>query len=277
MNSIWSDSIDKKTSLFYELPNPLKELVGIIYQQRYGELYEVEPQTKIYLQDAIENILNAFISNNPTLTHLRYVWMALIMAIVVEPTVKYYEPDSFITEEITTRLAVWLIETLKRKQISKTNKLKEVDEILNVVHSIPINNKIASFQILCEALNVYKNAIKALDSKQSLEALINILDDCLEGYAIFPGADGRRELFDWWLLDVLPASWCLLAPTSMYLINKVQNDTSVVSDQALKLKKLSAVMWSIILESSEDEKRNNRLGFQNKSNKIVMNSKIGDN
>ena len=34
---------------------------------------------------------------------------------------------------------------------------------------------------------------------------LDMLEDCLEGYAIFPGSFARRHLFDWFLLDVYPS------------------------------------------------------------------------
>ena len=73
-----------------------------------------------------------------------------------------------------------------------------------------------------EALDVLKNSLKVLDIQQSKEALLNILDDCLEGYAIFPGSQGRRDLFNWWLLEVVPASWCLQFPNKIYTIKGIQ-------------------------------------------------------
>jgi hypothetical protein len=142
-------------------------------------------------------------------------------------------------------------------------------------------NKIPTFQVLYEALDVYRNAIKALDPNQSLEALLDILDDCLEGYAIFPGSYGRRELFDWWLLDVVPASWYLLAPSSIYSINELAHEKYITSRQIEKLEKISFAMWAIILAASEGNKEMDRLAFRNtfdsSLNKIETDVKIGGN
>ncbi|MFW6358897.1 MAG: hypothetical protein ACOC0N_06755, partial [Chroococcales cyanobacterium] len=49
--------------------------------------------------------------------------------------------------------------------------------------------------------------------------LLEILEDCFEGYAIFPGSQGRRDLLNWWLLDVVPAIWSFKSPESLYTIH----------------------------------------------------------
>jgi hypothetical protein len=64
--------------------------------------------------------------------------------------------------------------------------------------------------------------ILAVEAKK---ALLEILDDCFEGYAIFPGSQGKRDLFNWWLLEVVPATWCLHYPKTLYTINGLQNLT----------------------------------------------------
>ncbi|MGL5034932.1 MAG: hypothetical protein ACRC6M_14145, partial [Microcystaceae cyanobacterium] len=58
--------------------------------------------------------------------------------------------------------------------------------------------------------------------KQLQPVLLEILSDCFEGYAIFPGSENRRDLFNWWLLDVVPAVWKLETPQMLYTINGLQ-------------------------------------------------------
>jgi hypothetical protein len=38
----------------------------------------------------------------------------------------------------------------------------------------------------------------------------------LEGYAIFPGSDGRRDLLNWWLTQVVPAAYERRLPDEIY-------------------------------------------------------------
>jgi hypothetical protein len=140
---------------------------------------------------------------------------------------------------------------------------KEPQATLDVLRLLANNKQIASFQVLSESLDVYNNAIKTLDYHQSIEALLEILDDCLEGYAIFPGSYGRRELLDWWLLEVVPASWYLLAPTSIYLVDKLANEKSMALHQLDKLEKISSAMWSIILMKLQSKDSLHTLSFSN--------------
>ena len=282
----WSSSIDKKSLLLCNVPDSLKCALSKVWQQHYEELYEPEAEGTASLQEALDEILESFQGGNRILSHLRYVWMALILASVVEPTVKYYQPNSSIPEETINRIAFWLLETLEemvdsKMPFSQVAREKEANAIVDGFRIFSENNKIASFQVLYEALDVFSNAIKTLDYNQSLEALLNILDDCLEGYAIFPGSYGRRELFNWWLLEVVPASWYLVPPSSIYLINKSENEKRIVCRQMKKLEKISSAMWFIILRNSQRRKRSNQSifpsTFDSHSNKIELDVKLGDN
>ncbi|AUX21077.1 uncharacterized protein SOCEGT47_015550 [Sorangium cellulosum] len=67
-------------------------------------------------------------------------------------------------------------------------------------------------QALSEALGVVESAAHLLDRAQARAALSEILDSIFQGYAVFPGSEGRRALFDWWLDDVVPSAAALRAP-----------------------------------------------------------------
>lgn len=264
MTSKRSNSIEKKLFLISKLPDSLKGKLLKACQQHYEELYE--PEATAYLQDTIDDILTSFQNNNPKLTHIRYVWMALILAVVVEPTVKYYQPDNSVPKATINRVAIWLIETLaelldSKVNLDKVNREIEAEAIVNHL----LTKKDTNFQVLFEALNVYKSVVEALDANQSLEALLDILDNCLEGYAIFPGSHGRRELFDWWLLEVVPASWYLFSPSSIYSINKSADNKQIVSRQINEINQISNLMWLLILATIEDRKNSDK-----SKNKIIL-------
>jgi hypothetical protein len=67
-------------------------------------------------------------------------------------------------------------------------------------------------QAIAEAIDVVCNAARLTDRARAREAIADIVDDCLQGYAMFPGSAGRRRLFDWWLQVVVPATWALRHP-----------------------------------------------------------------
>lgn len=212
--------------LFEEIPN-YKLIASEVWQHHYAELYEPEATGEIELQEDLERILDLLESENPAITHLRYVWMALILALTVKPTMNYYFPDYPIAEKIIAQIEMWLVEAIERVLICENPSLESISIKTQENRLVPdpiigsFPEKIASFQIPYEALDVYQNAIKTLDRDKSSEALLEILDDCLEGYAIFPGSQGRRELFNWWLLDVVLASLHLCLPNAIYEVEEV--------------------------------------------------------
>lgn len=227
------------------LPDSLKVLVNKIKQRHYEELYELEADGTTSLQDDLNEILQAFRSSDQTLTHLRYVWMTLILLVVVEPTLEYYQPKDFLPKDIIFEISLWLIANIK-KNLNDEVKTIEFDdrELLkkdilgNYELSQDTNKNLVSLQVLYEAQDVFNNAIRVLDYEQSVEAILEILDDCLEGYAIFPGSYGRRELFEWWLLEVVPASWLLQTPKSFYVVEDLPNKEKINLRQIRAVEKI---------------------------------------
>lgn len=202
------------------LPYSLAKTVRRISTKHYGELYEPNANDQDILEDDLKTILVAF-EENSELFHLHYVWMTLILAIATQPTIKYYQPKNKISELVISHLKAFM----RNSTSSANNTLKRFDGEFDYIKYIdPNSQQIISLQVLSEASDVYKNAINVLEPEQSLLALLNILDDCLEGYAIFPGTDGRRQLFDWWLQDVVRASWSFSLPSDEYLLSLLTKD-----------------------------------------------------
>lgn len=229
-----SSQSDQKLPSIEMLPDSLKVLLDKIKQQHYEELYELEADGTTSLQDDLNEILQAFRISNQTLTHLRYVWMTLILLLVVEPTLEYYQQKDSSPKDIIIEISLWLIANTKKilndevKTIEFDDReLLKKDILVNYDVSQDTNKNPVSLQVLYEAQDVFKNAIRVLDYEQSVEAILEILDDCLEGYAIFPGSYGRRELFEWWLLEVVPASWFLLTPKSFYVVEDLPNKEEI--------------------------------------------------
>jgi hypothetical protein len=71
----------------------------------------------------------------------------------------------------------------------------------------PLSRSVTPPPALHEALDVFANLARAFDPAAAPDALLEMLDDCLAGDAIFPGSDGRRDLFNWILIEVVPAAW----------------------------------------------------------------------
>ncbi|MGB5771362.1 MAG: hypothetical protein WBM32_16070, partial [Crocosphaera sp.] len=189
----------------YQIPSYLRDVLDDAWQNSYEELYEESRNQKKSLEETFINILNAFDQNNLENLHYRYLFMAIIMAQAVEPTIKAYFPDDTRPEKVYQ----YVDEFLNNKTILSNLEITKIINQLFPCHS-------EGCQAIDEALNVFKNLLRVIDFEQAKEALLNILDDCLEGYAIFPGSQGKRDLFNWWLLEVVPATWCLKFPKTLY-------------------------------------------------------------
>ena len=235
--------------LFEMLPESLKVLLKKIKQQHYEELYEPEADGNSSLQDALQEVLQAFRESDNKLCHRRYVWMGLIWALVVEPTVEYYQLSNYLSAKFIIELiGLWVVEAAKSSS-DKIKYPKTFGKHIKLFLPQPrLENAqiIGSFQTISEVVDVFNNAIRILDEEQSVEALLDILDDCLEGYAIFPGSTGRREVFDWWIDEVVPASWFLLPPKSFYVVEALQNREKIKIQQSKKLEKISSRVHFIL-------------------------------
>ena len=264
----YSSVTEKRLSLLCQLPESIQGTLSRVAQQHYEELYEPEEEDAASLKDALDEILEVFQSNNQTLSHIRYVWMALILVSVVEPTVQYYQPLNLIPQKTISKIELWLLENIEKmldskKKFSNALREEEFNALVDGIQFDYTNKKVGNFQIIFEALDVYLSAIKTLDYNQSLESLLDILENCLEGYAIFPGSHGRRELFDWWLLEVVPASWYLMPPSSIYSLDKLGNEKNKGFCQINKLNEISSAMWKIILTASTSRQRSKLRTFPN--------------
>ncbi|BAZ29384.1 hypothetical protein NIES4074_18290 [Cylindrospermum sp. NIES-4074] len=227
-------------------PEPLQVLFNKIKLKHYEELYEPEADGTASLQDDLNAVLEVLRDSDQSVNHLRYVWMALILSLSVEPTLEYYDPSNSLLKIIIKLLEEVLRETINFSSKSISITTDTLDNLINEIfksHESYFQIKTANFQAISEALDVFYNALRVINYDQAVEAILEILDDCLEGYAIFPGSYGRRELFDWWLFEVVPASYNLLPPKTFYVVEGVENKEEI----NLRQTKLSRKIYNEIL------------------------------
>jgi hypothetical protein len=252
---------DNLEDLLGYIPQPLQSAIASAVENRYEELYESDSDGSVLLEDTLNEILQSFQDKHPAIGQLRYVWMALTFAIVVEPTVRYYQPDNTFPKETIDRLTNWLLITVAKNsgfKLQSNGGNKNLESTISPEdRSGASPQNIPNLQIILEALDVYDNAIKTIEPSQDYrEALLNILDDCLEGYAIFPGSAGRRELLNWWLLEVVPSSWWLRPPKSLYSPNISESVNN--SDLARQLR-ISNLIWTLIMKTQRQEKKGKKV------------------
>ncbi|WP_016950476.1 hypothetical protein [Anabaena sp. PCC 7108] len=274
-----------KQKILNTIPEEFQLLFEQIKQEHYEELYEPEADGTDSLQDALKKGLELILHSNEKLAYCRSLWMTLILILSVEPTLEYYDPNNLLPKQVINFISSVLIKNINNKINTKMIDNYVLDELITEIfksHESYFQHKEANFQEINEALDVFYNAIKVIKHDQSVEAILEILYDCLEGYAIFPGSYGRRELFDWWLLDVVPASYNLLPPKSFYVVEGVKNKEEIRLRQTRLVNKISKEIRSA-LQELESKKHNNYIfptpgklssrSFKN-SGKIEYQSKI---
>lgn len=187
---------------WFQGPETLRVLLEELWCQCYPDLYEEDCVNPRPLEEARNRVLDAcFADADRNMGHRRLVWMASTLCSAVTPTVEAYLPGDVRPARVVTRLEEWL----RGLAVSGNS---DVLSMFPQVATPP--------QALHEAIDVFYQSLTALDPANAMDALREILDDCLEGYAIFPGSAGRRDLFNWWLIEVVPASWHLRKPDFIY-------------------------------------------------------------
>jgi hypothetical protein len=180
----------------------LRALLQELWSYRYSELYEDADDGRPVgqLANAVDRLLSFLLEHDPALAHHRLLYLGWALALASVPTIEGWAPDDTRPQFVLEAIHAWLEE---QRQMP-----------LDVDTLFPL--EITGSQALNEARDVFANLVRALVPEAVLPALHAILDDCLEGYAVFPGSEGRRDLFNWVLLEVIPAAWSLHLPEASY-------------------------------------------------------------
>lgn len=189
---------------WFDGPESLRVLIKNLWDQCYSDLYEEACDVAAPLGDAFEQVLAAYATDGGGLGHQRLVWMALAYCSAAAITVNAYLPGDSRPEQVMTAVEKWL-----------RNPSQRVHVDLDAMFA----REVMPPQALHESLDVLYQSLLVLEPERALDGLREILDDCIDGHAIIPGSDGRRDLFNWWLLDVVPSSWCLRRPAFSYTIH----------------------------------------------------------
>jgi hypothetical protein len=201
-----------------EIPDSLRLVIERIQSYSYAELYEEKNIKGISLEDSLITVFDAIEKEKNSLDiSYCYFFMSIVMGIAVQPTIKSYLRRETITGNI--------FQYLFRDWIYSQHNYQPN---LNVSFQ-NYQNTLGQYQALDEAVDVFENMLQVLESIKTREAILNILDDCFQGYAIFPGSQGRRELFDWWLLDVVPSVFCGRLPKNIHTLKGVGKMTQHIT------------------------------------------------
>ena len=200
-----------------KIPDSLRLVIERIQSYSYAELYEEKNIQGISLEDSLITVFDAIEKEKNSLDiSYCYFFMSIVMGIAVQPTIKSYLRRETITGNIFQYLFRDWIYSQHNYQPNFNVSFQDYQ------------NYLGQYQALDEAVDVFDNIPQVLESVKR-EAILNILDDCFQGYAIFPGSQGRRELFDWWLLDVVPSVFCGRLPKNIHTLKGVGKMTKHIT------------------------------------------------
>jgi hypothetical protein len=189
----------------------LHTLLDKIWHAQYPDLYE-EASNEYPIQDitdACQQIVAFFVEHDRDQSHQRLVYVGWGLALAVLPKLTYLTPHDPLPQKVLDAVQQWM----------HSGGMPQLTE--NMVRD-PIPT---GLQSLNESRFVFAELARALHPESAAREVLAILDDCLEGYAIFAGSQGRRDLFNWVLVDVIPAAWNLRLPTMIYTLSGPQQLT----------------------------------------------------
>jgi hypothetical protein len=184
-----------------DIPEQLQETLHRVWERKYRDLYETGGKCDV--EEAFVEVMTAFGMPNDVISHQRYVYMADGIALAAKPTIKDYFPEENKTDIIQGIVSCWLI---NGGEIPET----WADTLF------PNINKIGKYQATDEAYNIFYGLLQTLNTKIAYDAILDILYNAITGDAISGCTEARRDMFNWWLIEVIPAAYCLKLPSTLY-------------------------------------------------------------
>lgn len=184
-----------------DIPEELKLILQNVWNRKYKELYET--REKCSVETAFEDVLKVFGMPEDTISHRRYVYMAYGIALGTKSTIKHYFPKESRFETVQNTVEFWI------------NNGVEIPEEFADKLFIDMG-ELGSYQATDEAYNILYALLKTLEPKIAYDAILDILYDAMTGDAISDFAAAMRDIFNWWIIEVVPSAYCLKLPPSFY-------------------------------------------------------------
>ena len=176
------------------IPAGLRGILERVSRESYSELYEAAGSS-LDLEGALWLVV-VELGQYGKSAEASYGYLALILGMAVEPTVRCYLPNEDFTRHFFMALAKGgAMELPIKNELHKCYK-----------------GFLGQYQALDEAILVLENSLAVMTSDHAPAMLVEMLDLCLEGYAIFPGSLGRRALLEWCLWEAVPADCLGICP-----------------------------------------------------------------
>lgn len=187
-----------------DLPDELKVILQDVWNRKYKSLYE--RGGKLSVETAFEDVLKVFGMPEDTISHRRYVYMAYGIALATKSTIKHYFPKESRFEKVQNTVESWI------------NKGVEIPEYF-ADKLFPDMGELGSYQATDEAYNILYALLKALDIHTAYDAVLDILYDAITGDAISGFTAAKRDILNWWIVEIIPSAYCLKLPPSFYSRN----------------------------------------------------------
>lgn len=192
----------------YDIPLSLKNLLSELWaQQSLEHSKEHNGVATTFLSDAFTKVLYALWPESISVHagHRRYVWMAYALGFAIGPTINREPVHKQQASLVLMEISRWL--RGKTATLDFPEQPKEQELTASVIAGVLAIN---------EAQSVLQNLQKITDPVEARIALVQILDNCFEGYAVLRDDYKRRDFFQWWLVEVVPAAWCMRLPKVIY-------------------------------------------------------------
>ena len=174
----------------------IKSEIEIAMRQKYSDFY-MDNGTED-AEDTIERILTLFGNAREPKNHKRYVYMGYAMALASFPTAMNYMGNDQRFELILNYVPKWL-------EDKKT-------EIIVAENWFDLSREARGNDSITDTIYLFYYLIKSLSWENTYDSLVEILYVSLLGDAINPLPQKRRNVFNWWLTAVVPASYSLRLP-----------------------------------------------------------------
>jgi hypothetical protein len=177
---------------FFDCPEPLTTVLRAVWERKYLDLYEAGGTCDLEaaFAEVMQCVGNPLVS---ALEHKRYVYTAWAMAIAARPTLEhYYYPQDARVSAAFEYVSAWVQEGEK--------VLSDFPQVL-----FPDIDQRGPYQAADEAYNVVFELLRCLDPETASESILNLLYDAIASDAISGFARAKRDMFNWWVVEVVPS------------------------------------------------------------------------
>ncbi|HEY1755560.1 MAG TPA: hypothetical protein VGG72_09210 [Bryobacteraceae bacterium] len=187
--------------VWFSAPSGFSRVIEDLWNRHYPGLYE-DPAGRppSNLDEAFQALLGLLWTEGSNVGHQRCLWAGWAAGKACQATIEGWRAGDPRPQLVQAAVQTFL----------------EYGRIPSTGWRATFPQLVSPPQALHEALDVFWNLARMLDPLEARPAFIEILEDSIEGYGIVPGSQGKRDIFNWFLVEVMPAAWSLRLPDRIY-------------------------------------------------------------